>query len=95
MIERTEQSFILLKMGTAAQKQQPTVFSSSALLFDYPFCPPPLLFLSTSSHLCAFLQLFGFNTRGSKAQRAMCMHLWFYNQEHMHALMLAHAYSEA
>lgn len=73
MMATEEQAFILQK-GTAALEEQPTVFSSSALSFDYPFCPL-LLFLPTSSDLCAFLQHFGFSTRKSEPQRAMFMHL--------------------
>ncbi len=91
-MEREEQAFILQTMGTAALEQQPTVFSSSALSFDYPFCPPPLLFLPTSNDLCAFQDVWA--TEGN-VHASVYAHVHICNREHMRALIPVHAYTEA
>lgn len=62
-------------MGTGALEQQPTAFSSSALSFDYPRCPP-LHFHSLPACEQRFVCLsvaFWFSTAGtSEAQKRKC-----------------------
>ncbi len=83
-------------MGTAALEQQPTVFSSSALSFDYPLLPSSTSLPAYKQWFVCLPVAFGFNTRKLDSQRAMCMHLCMHMSISItDALVPVHAYTEA